>query len=142
MCDKLKYMELFLIYIITHFLADFIFQPRWMGENKSKDLMTLISHVTIYTSSMIVLTSAMNLAVYKFEWTDLLLDWSSLNVILIIFIGHFIIDVWTSKLSGRFYLKYTKTNDKKNLNYFWWIIGLDQTIHFIHLYLTFIYFVL
>jgi len=135
-------MELFIIYIISHLIGDFILQPRWMGENKSKDLMTLVSHVSIYTSTMIILPSAINLTLYKLGWTELLLDWSSYLVLLSLFLGHFFTDIWTSKLSSYFYLKYTETNDKKHLNYFWWVIGTDQTIHFIHIYLTFIYLVL
>lgn len=135
-------MELFIIYIISHLIGDFILQPRWMGEGKSKDLMTLISHVSIYTATMVILSAAINLFLYKIGWTELLPNWESYWVILSLFIGHFLTDIWTSKLSSYFYTKYEKTNDKKNLNYFWWVIGTDQTIHFIHIYLTFIYLVL
>jgi len=103
---------------LFHFIADFVCQSREMGRNKSTNFMWLFKHLLTYTTVLGVLSYPL------FSYWLPFVVWLIIN-----FYIHLITDFFTSKLSGYFYLK--------NKEYmFWNIIGIDQTIHFITLYLT------
>ncbi len=95
--------------MIAHYIADFILQTRWMGENKSKKLLALISHIGVYTAVLVLLFG---------------LKFGLINGII-----HFVVDFFTSKASSYAY-------KKQNMEMFWAIIGLDQLIHVLTLFAT------
>lgn len=110
--------------IISHFIADFLFQTRKMGENKSRSLLWLSAHILVYTAVLCVCTFAAD-SIYHFEvGTEKLFLFVLANGYL-----HLITDFFSSKASSYFY-------KKNNLGLFWWTIGLDQMIHGICLLAT------
>lgn len=88
--------------MIVHYIADFLLQTRWMGENKSKNILALLSHILVYTISL-CLVLPIGLAVAN-------------GVV------HFLVDFISSRLGGLAY-------KKGNLYLFWAVIGLDQLLH-------------
>ena len=100
-----------------HTMADFVFQTRWMAENKSSSLKALLIHILEYTGVMfvglIILIGFRNAFLYAI-----------LNGLL-----HFITDFFTSKINS-----YAYKNNKMKL--FWSMIGFDQFIHICSLLFT------
>lgn len=126
----------FLSINISHLIADFFLQPRWIGESKSSSWYALFVHVFIYSGAVWVLVPLLvNLfgvdtsVKLPLMWTY----WNSFYTFIYLFVGHFMVDVWTSRLTTKFYNKFLETKDKKWMSYFWSIIGIDQTLHIIHL---------
>ncbi len=115
-------IENFGFIIINHFIGDFAFQTRMMGDNKWKSLYWLGIHVLVYTLVMGFLS-------FPFFPSALIwIQWLALNSFL-----HLCTDYVTSKLSHKFY-------DEKNYKYFWTTIGADQTIHSLILFYSYIKF--
>lgn len=106
---------------LFHFIGDFIFQSRKMGENKSKSMKWLMTHVVIYATILGILSYPL-----FSNWLPFII-WIVINFYL-----HLATDFITSRCSGYFYLK-------NNMKAFWSTIGIDQTIHFTTLYYTFIW---
>lgn len=120
--------------LITHFVADFVFQTRKMGEGKSSSLYWLTVHVLTYTTVLGTMLSWIlipRLGYFHFFGFVLL------NGIL-----HFITDFLSSKMTTYFYLKAeaAKYNNaleqdekiklsRRYMKGFWTAIGADQLIH-------------
>jgi len=100
--------------LITHYLFDWVFQSRFIAENKSKRLDALTLHVLIYTAGLILLAI----------FSELTIGWALFNGI-----AHFGVDFISSKMSAKAWQK----EDKKQ---FWNIVGADQLIHYLILYGT------
>ena len=112
-------MELIVIIgLITHWCADFILQTDWQAKNKSKNNGALISHTLIYSMCWVTMVPFLIEKVVLF--------------IFITFIFHTITDYYSSRASSYF----IRRGDTHN---FFVIIGLDQTLHMIQLFLTFVY---
>ena len=103
---------------VTHYFADFIFQNRWMADNKSKNLLALTVHVWVYSFTVLLVTSYMGVDKLVDKWLATMLL-------------HWITDFLTSKCTRYFW--YTLGNRYL----FFGMIGLDQLIHFICLKLTY-----
>ena len=101
-----------LLVLITHYVADFVLQTRWMGENKSKNMTAMLAHIFVYTAAISIFG----------------IKFAVINGIL-----HLITDLISSKLSGRAYVN-------KNMGQFWDVIGMDQLIHTLTLILTYVAF--
>lgn len=122
-----------------HFVADFIFQSRTMGRNKSTNLYWLTTHVLAYTLATVI---GWSLFVEFANFNLGFIFWLSV----ITFSTHWITDFLTSKLSGYCYLKSLEHKKTKKGDFwewsFWGIIGLDQFIHWATLALTYKYLIL
>lgn len=109
-----------IIYILfAHWVSDFLFQSRWMGENKSTYVTALLSHIGVYTLSMFTLMVVYcigNLPTDVPAFTDVLI-WSAVNGC-----AHLFTDAITSNVT-----KWAYTN--KQMHLFWSTIGADQFIH-------------
>ena len=103
----------FIVIIWIHFITDFIFQSRWIAENKGKNIWVLILHSIIYCLPFIV-----------FGFT-----FAIINGIL-----HGVVDFVTSKITTYFY------KNKDNYGFFT-TIGFDQALHITILFLTYNYIV-
>jgi hypothetical protein len=101
-------IELLLLIIWVHFVADFILQTNYIALNKSKYINCLLIHSGIYSVPFLIFG----------------LEYAIINGIL-----HFIIDYFSSAMTAAFY-----ANDKRR--YFWLTIGCDQAIHMTCLILT------
>lgn len=99
----------YLLIIVSHWIFDFCFQSNEQTQNKSKSLDALTSHVAIYTIFLTLIFG---------------LTYGVVNGVL-----HFITDYntskWTKKLSG-----------KGDWHNFFVVIGFDQVLHYIALFLT------
>lgn len=101
-----------LIYVMfCHYIADFILQPRWIAEQKSKDLWVLGTHIGIYFTAMFL---ACTLIASSWKMAFL---YATVNSML-----HFVTDLWSSRMTSRAY-------ERKDMVMFWNIIGLDQFLH-------------
>lgn len=126
-----------MLMIFTHFIADFVFQTRQMGENKSHSFWWLSVHVhTYYVVSSIF---------YFFILPPIVL----IIFVVVNFWLHFLTDFSTSKLTSFFYKKaeiarinLDEDGRKKWMSLFWLTIGTDQTIHGFCLFLTFKYLIM
>lgn len=138
----------FIFLLFLHWVGDFFFQHRWMGEGKGRNLLILLLHVLVYSVVMYV---GMGVIIYTLQsYSGIPMSefieqygftganqWDK-DVFIWFFIGHFFVDIWTSKLTGLFYKKYIETNDKKWMGLFWNTIGIDQLLHGVHIYLIYI----
>lgn len=123
-------MWVFLFIMLVHWFSDFVLQTRHMATRKSEDNYYLWLHVSIYSVSTI------------FFWFLLLLFTSTdINFIdmfisfVLILSTHWVTDYFTSRLSSRFY----KKEDYYN---FFNVIGIDQWLHYLTLFLIFEYVIL
>lgn len=125
------------IILFFHFISDFLLQSRNMGRNKGKNIFWLLTHVTVYSTSIFWLWFCIvGIEQYSF--------YTIFGLYFSIFISHFITDFITSKISGYAYLKTidrkTKNKQKYKWEYtFWCTIGFDQFIHAISLILIYNY---
>lgn len=110
---------------ILHWLFDFKFQSGKMATQKSHCAKALCSHVCVYSIGL-VLMAILNHS--YFASFDGIVLWVTTNSAF-----HLMTDYFTSKLSSALY----KENDMHN---FFATIGVDQFIHNITLFGTFVYF--
>jgi hypothetical protein len=87
--------------LAMHFVADFIFQSRWMAENKSNKWRALSFHCVIYS--------------VFFLW------WGPAFAALT-FVGHFVVDGVSSRITSYFW-------HKGERHKFFVVIGADQLVH-------------
>lgn len=112
-------MSAYLYILFVHWVSDFIFQNRWMANNKSKYFLPLIVHVCVY-----IVVFWFMLA-FTFYWTlESITVFCSINFIL-----HWITDAITSRVSTAFH-------KERNLYAFFATIGLDQFVHQLCLLVT------
>lgn len=97
--------------LLTHWLGDFVFQSRWMGDNKASKPEAMFAHIFVY---MITLSSSI-------FWIDLTKDnWFGFVISNVGF--HLFVDVVTSNLTKYYY-------EQKSMHSFWCTIGFDQFLH-------------
>jgi Protein of unknown function (DUF3307) len=98
--------------LAVHYLGDYVFQSRWMGNNKSKRLDALGLHVAIYTATL-----AVCLVPFAYQ------NWSGwCAFVLLNGAAHFATDYVTSRAVARLWA------EKREYETFA-IMGLDQFIH-------------
>ncbi|MEN1784736.1 MAG: DUF3307 domain-containing protein [Bacteroidota bacterium] len=108
----------FIAVLIAHWVGDYLFQTSEMANRKSQSLKWLGLHVATYGTVLLFC------AVLLFSW-QVALGYTLLN-----FIFHFITDFITSKWAARY---------QNNPRLFFPILGLDQLLHGIALYWTYLY---
>jgi len=106
----LPVMANFLIVLVSHWIADFVFQTHWQASNKSKNWFALSKHVINYSIAMTVTAALI------WPWALLIFFF------LITFSTHFITDAITSRITSKLYAKQDYHN-------FFVVIGFDQLIH-------------
>jgi len=121
----------FLILIIFHFIADFIFQDEEWALNKSKNNQALINHVYVY--SLIMGLGAT--AVFAYVGLAKFTAYSMLVFISITFVAHFFTDFVTSRIVA--YQSEEKHYGSSMPNFgMFTTIGFDQLLHYLQLYFT------
>jgi len=98
--------------IWMHFLADFIAQDSYMAEHKSKHGGWLALHGAFYTLGMLLVLPP---------------DWAIINGIV-----HTLVDAVTSRVTAKLWVK-------KELHWFFCVVGLDHAIHMTCLWVTWEY---
>lgn len=114
----MKIIYLLIFFIVKHFVADFILQTKWMAVGKFKayphNILPLITHSTIHG---IITLLMLNNPIFFFIDT----------------FSHFVID-YLKVVSSRKY----NINDKE----YWWLLGLDQMLHyFIYILMIYLYYI-
>lgn len=112
-------MEGLIFILLIHFLADFGLQTHEQATNKSTSLKYLTYHV----------------GVYSLIWWLAYWAWSGNVVTALLFAAitfgaHFVTDYFTSRLSSKFF----KAGDMHNG---FVVVGFDQMLHYIQLFLLF-----
>jgi len=105
-----------IVIFFFHWLADFVWQPDWMGKTKSKDWNVLGNH-----SSRIGIGSA----VAGFVILAILghIDWMGLEWFIVVnAVSHFVIDAVTSRITGHYWAQ-------ERVHAFFVTIGFDQFLH-------------
>lgn len=100
--------ELIILVLGLHFVGDFILQSDAMAKNKSKSVLWLLFHVTVYGIPLLLIG-------WKF---------AAINIGL-----HFLTDFLTSRITSKLWAA-------GNVHWFFVVIGLDQFIHATCLILT------
>ena len=95
--------------LILHFIADFILQSDYVPQNKSKSNKVLLQHIVIYGLPFLLISPL----------------YAIVNAIL-----HGIVDYNTSRLSSKLWAK-------KEVHWFFVVIGADQLLHMLALIWTY-----
>jgi membrane-bound metal-dependent hydrolase YbcI (DUF457 family) len=134
--------------IITHFIADFICQTEKQAQRKSSSCKYLLGHTITYTMVWLVVG-----LVYVFSNLDVYNNWALSKFLAITFIAHTVTDYFTSRLSKKnlpeSYNVLLRENPKEDVKLFWHypkgqrfynffvVVGGDQVLHYIQLFLTY-----
>ena len=127
-------MSIYLILMIlfSHFIADFIFQDEKWATNKWHSEMALLKHVTVYTIIFTTLTAFYNMFIYTFTSEEIL------YIAGITFAAHYLTDFISSKIVHEAFEAKLYGTPIPNMGAFS-MIGCDQFIHYLQLFLTFHY---
>ncbi len=112
-------LNIILLILATHFIADFLLQSDWMALNKSHDNLALFSHVVVYSIVTMFLIDTVT------ENKQLLSGWIALNFVL-----HFAQDWVTSRLNAYLWIK-------EQRHWFFVSIGFDQLLHYVALFVSY-----
>ncbi|WP_431127390.1 DUF3307 domain-containing protein [Flagellimonas flava] len=107
----------FALILVAHWLGDYLFQTSNMAVKKSSSLKWLTAHVLTYSLVLGVF------AIFLFPLESALI-YVALNALL-----HFVTDFFTSKLASKY---------QDNPRVFYPVLGFDQMVHGLCLYLTYI----
>ena len=110
--------------LFVHWVADFVLQTHWQATNKSKSNSALASHVGVYTLFWYIALFGW-LMYYDVDATLMMFLFLPIT-----FVAHFCTDYITSRITSRLY----KKGDFHN---FFVVIGLDQLLHYLQIFLTF-----
>lgn len=110
---------LLLTILLTHFIADFIFQTHWEAINKSSNNEALLSHTSKYAAFWVIpaaifISDPINAALF----------------VIITFVLHTLTDYFTSRWVKKLF-------DKKDYHNGFVVIDIDQMLHYFQLYFTF-----
>lgn len=117
-------MEAFILIVLVHFIADFIFQAEKWSLGKSRNWVALLKHTVTYSIFWIPVT-----------WTATGSLTDSVLFFIITFVAHTATDYVTSRIvSKRFADKYYGS-PIPNFGAFT-MVGFDQVLHYLQLILT------
>ncbi len=130
-------MSLGLIFIVlfVHWLADFIAQSHEDAINKSSSNKHLLSHTVGYTAHWAI---ALPIMVVVLSELDIISSFSLVNVFLFLFITfvcHTVTDYFTSRLVKRYF-------SVQNFHNGFVVVGFDQILHYVQLFLCIKYLIL
>lgn len=111
-------LDLYLAFLATHWVGDFVLQTNWLAANKCKSNAALSQHVLIYTCCLAATSVIVR------GPTPAWMAFTIGNAVL-----HFATDYFTSRWSSRLYAR-------KDWRKFFVLIGFDQLIHQITLGVT------
>ncbi len=107
--------------MFSHWFSDYCLQTEDQAKNKSSNFRKLIEHTSVYSLVMMICSLII--------FTQKEAVWFGASC----FIFHTITDYFSSKFSK---IKYQK-GQMNGLFGFWSIVGLDQFLHFVQIYLTY-----
>lgn len=119
-------IQIILLLVLFHFIADFLLQNDWMGLGKSKKLLPLFIHSLVYSGAMTLFLCGMSFGLFMFGAFDFLVP---IYFFIIMFVSHFVIDFISSRVN-----KYLYENNE--IRIFFNVIGFDQYLHYLVLFLS------
>ncbi len=135
--------------IVIHWIADFIFQAERWAVGKSKNIISLLSHTVMYTIMFMILLFSLELIFTEVQPFTLLSEFPFISITdnefiikiihfgSITFVLHTITDYITSKVVSRMFEKKKYYTSIPSFGAFS-IIGFDQVLHYVQLFLTYI----
>lgn len=123
-------MWVFIYILLVHWVADFLLQTRHMATRKSESNYYLSLHVTIYSFTTIMLWVLFFLIIGTHMTT-----FTVFLSLAVTFVTHWLTDYVTSRQTSKLF----KAKKEKE---FFNMIGLDQWIHALTLFLTYNYIIL
>lgn len=117
-------MSVFILIIVLHWVADFVFQAESWSLGKSKTWTPLLKHTITYSSLWLVPTWIMT-----GDWIN------SLLFVVITFVAHTITDYFTSRVVSKKFANNYYGSPIPNFGAFS-TIGFDQVLHYTQLILT------
>lgn len=117
----INFETLFFI-LIVHYIADFVFQTNDQALNKSTSSKYLAAHVFTYS-----LTWFFAASIFLFKDPIIGLSFACITYGI-----HFLTDFITSRIVKHFF-------DKKDFHNGFCVIGIDQILHYVQLFLTYEY---
>jgi len=109
----------FAVFILAHYVGDFVLQSRAIATKKSSSILALSIHVAVYTATILAFSFLVDFTAYQ-------------RSVFVIYNGliHFITDYISSRITEKAW-----TNG--NMEKFWDTIGFDQFIHIYSLYVLY-----
>lgn len=117
-------MKIFLLIVVVHWIADFVFQAEKWSLGKSKSWAPLLKHTATYSSLWLIPVWLMT--------EDLIV---SLAFVAITFVAHTATDYFTSRIVSNKFESGHYGSPIPNFGAFS-IIGFDQVLHYVQLMLT------
>lgn len=114
-------MTILYLFLIVHFVADFILQTHWQAINKSSNNVALASHVASYTVCFAL--GALVILGFKFSFVPIMIFVLANGIL------HFVTDYVTSRITRELW-------NQKAWHNFFAVIGFDQLLHFSAIFLT------
>lgn len=111
-----------LLVFLGHWLADFVWQPNWMGQRKSKEWWVLTQHgfrilVGSWFTGLVILMVVRHSTTVPVVTLEGVLLWALVNAV-----AHFVIDAVTSRITSRLWTQ-------ERVHGFFTTIGFDQFLH-------------
>ena len=128
-------VSIILSIFIIHFIADFIFQDEIWAITKSKNFINLLKHTITY-SFIWFIVGFIYACTFNTEELRSQAILNSIYFFCITFVAHTITDYFTSKVTSYLYSKGKYGSSIPNLGFFT-MIGFDQVLHYIQLFLTY-----
>lgn len=123
-----SFLEIFGI-LLTHWVADFIFQSDEDAKGKSKYMKNLVFHTVTYSIAWLVPLLIYSI-VYNIWYPNVRYGLhNAFDFVIITFIFHTITDYFTSRLNSKLWAA-GKTHN------FFVSIGFDQLLHYAQLFIT------
>jgi len=129
-------MEGIMIFVVVylmlfHWIGDFVFQSRYMAENKSKLLSALFLHTVIYSIVMAIgIWLLVPIIYFSTMYVINFVFWKWALATLLIFIFHTLTDATTSQMTAKFHAR-------GQIKKFFTTIGFDQWFHLIQILVIF-----
>ena len=117
-------MYVFILIVVIHWVADFIFQAEKWSLGKSKKITPLLKHTATYAAVWLIPVYLMT--------ADLM---GTIIFVLTAFVAHTIIDYFTSKVVSKKFGNQYYGSPIPNFGAFT-TIGFDQVLHYVQLVVT------
>ena len=117
-------LTIILLLLLVHWIADFVLQTSWQATNKSKNNMALLAHVGTYTLTWLMFLYGW-VIIHGIDFTPKMFLFLPIT-----FVAHFCTDYVTSRITSYLY-------KKEDFHNFFVVIGFDQLLHYLQIFLTF-----
>lgn len=120
-------MEIFVILYVLffHWFADFLLQTPEQSKLKSKSIKVLLTHTFVYSY---VMCAAIQVLI-GFNVFGAQSELASVYFFISMFITHTLIDFISSRIT-------TKQHETNNMTHFFDVIGFDQFLHFLTIFVS------